>query len=100
MGEVLLRRLRDITAGKPLIREVRGRGLLVGIELARHGRPAVGERDALLNMARRHGLLLLGGGESVLRMCPPLVVAAEEIDIALEIFENTLDEVLNERRAA
>jgi 4-aminobutyrate aminotransferase len=100
MGELLLRRLRDITAGKPLIREVRGRGLLVGIELARHGRPAVAERDALLNMALRHGLLLLGGGESVVRMCPPLVVAAEEIDIALEIFENTLDEVLNERRAA
>ena len=35
-----------------------------------------------------------------MRMCPPLVVAAEEIDIALEIFENALDEVLNERRAA
>jgi 4-aminobutyrate aminotransferase len=100
MGELLLRRLRDIAARKPLIREVRGRGLLVGIELARHGRPAIAERDALLETALRHGLLLLGGGESVVRMCPPLIVTAGEIDIALEVFENALDEVLNERRAA
>jgi 4-aminobutyrate aminotransferase len=100
MGELLLRRLREIAAGKPLIREVRGRGLLVGIELARNGRPAIAEREALLNTALRHGLLLLGGGESVVRMCPPLVVTAEEIGIALQIFENALAEVLNERRAA
>jgi 4-aminobutyrate aminotransferase len=100
MGELLLRGLRDIAARKPLIREVRGRGLLIGIELARDGRPAIAERDALLETALRHGLLLLGGGESVVRMCPPLVVSAEEIGIALEVFENALDEVLNERRAA
>jgi 4-aminobutyrate aminotransferase len=74
--------------------------LLIGIELARNGKPAIAEREALLETALRHGLLLLGGGESVVRMCPPLVVTAEEIDIALEVFENALDEVLNERRAA
>jgi 4-aminobutyrate aminotransferase len=100
MGELLLQRLHDVAGRKPLIREVRGRGLLVGIELARDGRPAIAERNALLETALRHGLLLLGGGESVVRMCPPLVVTAEEIGIALEIFENALDEVLNERRAA
>ena len=100
MGKLLLRRLRDIAARKPLIHEVRGRGLLIGIELARNGKPAIAEREALLETALRHGLLLLGGGESVVRMCPPLVVTAEEIDIALEVFENALDEVLNERRAA
>jgi 4-aminobutyrate aminotransferase len=100
MGKLLLQRLRDIGARKPLIREVRGRGLLIGIELARNNRPAMAERDALLETALRHGLLLLGGGESVVRMCPPLVVTAEEIGIALEVFESALDEVLNERRAA
>jgi 4-aminobutyrate aminotransferase len=41
MGKLLLRRLRDIAARKPLIHEVRGRGLLIGIELARNGKPAI-----------------------------------------------------------
>ena len=99
MGELFATAARH-RSPKPLIHEVRGRGLLIGIELARNGKPAIAEREALLETALRHGLLLLGGGESVVRMCPPLVVTAEEIGIALEVFENALDEVLNERRAA
>jgi 4-aminobutyrate aminotransferase len=100
MGELITERLTKLSKKYPVIHAVRGRGLMVGAEFASHGRPAIHERDALLHSALGHGLLLLSGGESVVRMCPPLTVTPREIDIAFDILGNSLDEVLHERRAA
>ena len=100
MGELLLKWLRELARGHPLIRDVRGRGLLVGVELAHEGRPATAERDALLLAALHRGLLLLGAGEGVVRLSPPLIVEPREIHLAVEIFEASLNEIAHERRAA
>ena len=100
MGGMLIDRLRDTAARHPLIREIRGAGLLVGIELMIRGKPAVAERDELLLHALEHGLLLLGGGDSVVRMVPPLIVNPAEIQAATDLFETALDETLHHRKAA
>jgi acetylornithine aminotransferase len=65
--------------------EVRGAGLLVGVEF---GRPVA----PLIRAARGNGLLLINSGENVLRLCPPLIISREQIDQAVD----TLVELLHE----
>jgi predicted acetylornithine/succinylornithine family transaminase len=85
MGEYLIDRLSELAARRPVIREVRGKGLLVGAELAVEALPVV-ER------ALSEGLLLNRTGERVLRFVPPLIVTPAEIDEMLAILDRILPE--------
>jgi 4-aminobutyrate aminotransferase len=79
-----------------LIGDVRGRGLMIAVELVRDRatkQPAVQERDELIQACFRRGLLLLGCGRNSIRFCPPLVITEREAQTALAIFENALKEV-------
>ncbi len=75
LGEYLLSRLRAIPS--PLIREVRGLGLLVGIDLKMKVTP-------VLQALQTRGVLALPAGSTVLRLLPPLVISREEIDLVVE----------------
>ena len=83
MGRHLMDGLREVARRHPVVREVRGRGLLIGVELTQ----AVGP---LVDACREAGLLVLSAGERVLRLTPPLVVAEAECDRALEIIDRVL----------
>ena len=92
-GEHLMTQLRELQQRTPLIGDVRGLGLMVGMELVRDRdskEPAELERDALVQAAFQRGLLLLGCGQNTVRFCPPLVVTPEQIDVAVEIVEESL----------
>ncbi|MEV6955748.1 aspartate aminotransferase family protein [Streptomyces sp. NPDC051183] len=99
VGGLLLERLRAIAATVPAVREVRGRGLMAGLELTR---PGTDQADpdaaaAVLEAARAGGLLLgKGGGHntSVLRIAPPLSLTVAEAEEGAEILEQALS-VLN-----
>jgi len=74
------------------IREVRGLGLMVGLEIQSQSKePAPALRDELIDMAFHHGLLLLPCGASTVRFCPPLCVTARQIGIGLELLAATMD---------
>ncbi len=93
MGDRLLAGVRALAEKHPVIGDVRGLGLMIGLEFVtdratREPNPHVVEE--LVLGAFQRGLLLLGAGPSALRLAPPLVVDAEDIDAALRI----LDEVL------
>ncbi|MDT0442275.1 aspartate aminotransferase family protein [Streptomyces johnsoniae] len=95
VGGLLIERLRAVTAGLGLVREVRGRGLMIGIELVRPGTdlpyPAAASR--VLEAARAGGLLLgKGGGPggSVLRIAPPLSLTAAEAEAGAEVLAAAL----------
>lgn len=88
MGDRLLAALRDAAAGSDAVRDVRGLGLMVGIEFQTHEQANAVERAAF-----ERGLLVLECGESTLRMCPPLVVDAETVDTAVRIFGEALGAV-------
>ncbi|HEX6128135.1 MAG TPA: acetyl ornithine aminotransferase family protein [Candidatus Limnocylindria bacterium] len=88
MGDRLLTALRDVAAGSDAVRDVRGLGLMVGIEFQTHEQANAVERAAF-----ERGLLVLECGESTLRMCPPLVVDAETVDTAVRIFGEALGAV-------
>jgi len=95
-GSYLLARLGGLKEKYPLIGDVRGLGLMVGVELVEDSKktPATTKRNALIGEAFKKGLLLLGAGESSLRIAPPLIINREEIDMGLEIFEDALKRVI------
>ncbi|MCM2270661.1 MAG: aminotransferase class III-fold pyridoxal phosphate-dependent enzyme, partial [Thermoanaerobaculia bacterium] len=77
----------------PSIGEVRGKGLMIGVELVRDRTTrerAVELRDHVSKLAFEHGLLILGCGKSSLRLTPPLVVSRAEMDEALAILDHVL----------
>jgi 4-aminobutyrate aminotransferase len=93
--------LKALMSRHPLIGDVRGRGLMVGVELVRDRRTkerAVEERDAVVNGAFARGLLLLGAGRNAIRFSPPLVITREQADTAVAIFDEALTEVERRRR--
>jgi 4-aminobutyrate aminotransferase len=94
-GERLMAGLREMQRSMECIGDVRGKGLMVGVELVkdRETKERAGDwRDLVLQKAFHKGLLLLGCGLNTLRFCPALTVTDEEIDVCLTI----LDEVLRE----
>jgi len=88
VGTVMLEGLRDIQARRAEIREVRGLALMIGIELPDHDVSAAVELRAF-----EKGMLLLGCGESSVRMSPPLTFREDQARTALALFEETLAEV-------
>jgi predicted acetylornithine/succinylornithine family transaminase/N-acetyl-ornithine/N-acetyl-lysine deacetylase len=81
LGAYALQRLKALRT--PLIREVRGRGLLLGIELRRRAQPYL---EALLE----RGILALPAGPNVIRLLPPLVITGEQLEHVLEVLEEVL----------
>jgi 4-aminobutyrate aminotransferase len=82
----------------PLIGDVRGRGLMVGVELVRDRTTkarAIEERDAVVSGCFARGLLLLGAGKNAIRFSPPLVLTREQADTAIRIFDEALTDVEN-----
>ncbi|MEV7289212.1 aspartate aminotransferase family protein [Streptomyces sp. NPDC093252] len=95
VGGLLMERLRAVTAQIPAVREVRGRGLMLGIELTRPGtdRADPEAASAVLEAARDGGLLIgKGGGHdtSALRIAPPLSLTVAEAEEGAQILEHAL----------
>jgi 4-aminobutyrate aminotransferase len=92
-GEELARRLREYQAKYPMIGDVRGLGLMQGIEIVKPGKertPDKPMREKILEEGYRRGLMLLGCGKSSIRFIPPLNVSAEQIAGALDVFGEAL----------
>ncbi len=96
MGEFLMPRLRELQQRHALIGDVRGKGLMIGIELVKDRAAkerAVEERDALVQSCFHKGLLLLGCGENSIRLSPPLVIDQQQAETALSILDEALYEL-------
>jgi 4-aminobutyrate aminotransferase len=93
-GGYLTARLRELAERHPIVGDVRGLGLMVGMELVRDQstkEPARDEQRIILRRAFERGLVLLPAGESVIRFCPPLIVGEEEIDTAVAILDRAME---------
>jgi 4-aminobutyrate aminotransferase len=96
VGEYLMGKLRTLADRHRLIGDVRGRGLMIGVELVRDRETkerATDERTAVVNAAFARGLLVLGAGPNVVRFSPPLVLTKEQADTAVDILDEALGEV-------
>jgi 4-aminobutyrate aminotransferase len=94
-GEQLMKGLRQIQKKYPVIGDVRGRGLMVGVEFTVNRLPDKNLTKSVQQGCLKRDLLLLTCGtyENVIRWIPPLIVSAEQIDAALSVFEDALAEV-------
>jgi 4-aminobutyrate aminotransferase len=101
VGGRLMGGLKALMDKHPLIGDVRGRGLMVGVELVRNRATkerATDERNAVVTAAFRRGLLILGAGKNSIRFSPPLVLTPEQADTAIGLFDQALAEVENTPR--
>jgi 4-aminobutyrate aminotransferase len=93
IGAYTITRLQELAIDHPSIGEIRGKGLMIGIEFvsdrdAHTPDPVL--RDRVVDLAFEGGLLMLGCGKSVIRVSPPLCITEGEIDEGLAIFEAAL----------
>jgi 4-aminobutyrate aminotransferase len=99
MGSYMMERLREWPARFPVVGDVRGLGLMIGVELVRDQQTrekAAGLRDRVTSLAFERGLLVLGAGDSTLRLCPPLVITREQCDFAIRTLEECLTKAMGE----
>ena len=100
VGAHLMEGLRGLMDRHPLIGDVRGRGLMVGVELVKDRvtrERASAERDEVVNGAFRRGLLTLGAGKNVVRFSPPLILTRAQAEQAVEIFDAAVTDVERSR---
>lgn len=103
VGDLMLERLNGWKKTHPLVGDVRGRGLMIGIELVKDKttrEPATALRNRVEILAFERGLMVLGCGETTLRLSPPLIVSEEEATVALDILEEALTVVEREHEQA
>ena len=96
VGKYLMKTLKELMARHEIIGDVRGKGLMVGIELVKDRKtkvPATKERDEIIDEAFKRGLLLLGAGPCSLRLAPPLTLTEGHVDKAIEIVEGVIKKV-------
>ena len=93
VGAHMLAGARALMDKHPIIGDVRGRGLMIGLELVRDRQTkerATKERDAVVRDCFARGLLVLGAGQNAIRLSPPLVLTRQQADTALEILDQAL----------
>ncbi len=96
VGDFMFDRLRELQQKHQIIGDVRGRGLMIGIELVRDRvtkERAVTERDAVVDACFKRGLLVLGAGKNAIRISPPLVLTKAQASTAVDILDAALSEL-------
>ena len=93
IGAHILGRMRDWSRRFPHVGDVRGLGLMIGIEMVRDQASkerAPELRDRVVNLAFERGLLVLGAGRNVIRLCPPLIITRDQADFAVDTLEECI----------
>jgi 4-aminobutyrate aminotransferase len=96
VGDHMLKRVADWPSNLRLVGDVRGRGLMIGVEIVKDKATkeyAAVERDRIVEMAFERGVLFLGCGPSSIRICPPLVVTKEQADVAIDVLSECIRRV-------
>jgi 4-aminobutyrate aminotransferase len=94
VGGHIVKRMADWTTKYRIVGDVRGRGLMVGVEIVKDRQTkeyAADLRDRIVELAFERGILFLGCGPSTVRISPPLVVTKEEADAAIDVLEEAID---------
>ncbi len=102
VGTHLRKRLADWPERLDLVGDVRGRGLMIGVEIVtdKKARTQGGvERDRIVDLAFERGVLLLGCGPNTIRIAPPLIVTKEQADIAMNVLEECISLVADEHHS-
>ena len=94
VGNYMLKRMADWPAKHNIVGDVRGRGLMIGVEIIKDKKTKEygnEERDRIVELAFERGILFLGCGPSTVRIAPPLVVTKDEADAAMDALEESIE---------
>jgi len=94
VGNHMLKRMADWPKKHRLVGDVRGRGLMIGVEIVKDQKTKEyghEERDRIVELAFERGMLFLGCGPSTVRISPPLVVTVEEAELAMDALEESIE---------
>ena len=89
MGDLIKTKLNELNAKYHCFAQLRGQGLLIGAELSADYQ---GQSSTLQKLCTKHGLLVLVAGANVLRLTPPLIITPSEVNAAMELLEEALQE--------
>jgi 4-aminobutyrate aminotransferase len=95
-GAYLMKRLKELQQKYPIIGDVRGRGLMIGVELVKDPEtkePAAQESVDVMTKCFKRGLAIITAGKCTMRFAPPLIITRETLDAGLEVFEGAIKEV-------
>src|SRR4249920_495435 len=101
IGNHMMKRLSGWVKTHPMVGDVRGRGLMIGVEIVKDKKTkaiAHDERERIVDLAFERGLLFLGAGENSIRIAPPLVLTQEQADIAMDVLEECIGMVEKENK--
>ena len=93
VGAFMMDKLKELQQKHQIIGDVRGKGLMIGIELVRDRvtkERATTERDKVVDACFARGMLVLGAGKNAIRMSPPLVLTKAQASTAVEILDQAL----------
>ncbi len=93
VGKHMMQRMSEWPKTVDLVGDVRGRGLMIGVEIVTDKKAKTQggtERDRMVELAFERGVLLLGCGPNSIRLAPPLIVSKEQADIAMDVLEECL----------
>lgn len=93
VGSHMLKRMADWPKKHKLVGDVRGRGLMIGVEIVKDQKTreyGAAERDRIVELAFERGLLFLGCGPSTIRIAPGLVVTKDEADVAVDVLDECI----------
>jgi 4-aminobutyrate aminotransferase len=99
MGEYIMRKTADWREKHKIVGDIRGRGLMIGIEFVRDQKTkekAPELRNQIVERSFYKGLLVLGSGDTTLRLCPPLLIDEEQADFALRTLDGVISEIERE----
>jgi len=94
VGAHMLKRMADWPAKHRIVGDVRGRGLMIGVDIVRDQQTkeyAADLRDRIVELAFERGILFLGCGPSAVRISPPLIVNKDEADAAIDVLEESIE---------
>src|SRR5438067_2840923 len=94
VGNYMKQRMADWPRKHALVGDVRGHGLMIGVELVCDKdlkTPAMAERDRVIELAFERGVLFLGCGPNTIRIAPPLITTKDQADIAMDVLEESLE---------
>jgi 4-aminobutyrate aminotransferase len=95
MGDYMFNRMSEWTKTFKIVGDVRGRGLMLGIEIVRDQRTrerATDLRNLIVELSFHKGLCILGAGENTIRLSPPLLIDQEQADFAMRTLEECFQE--------
>jgi 4-aminobutyrate aminotransferase len=93
VGDHMRKRMADWPSKLKLVGDVRGRGLMIGVEIVKDKvtkEYGAADRDRIVELAFERGVLFLGCGPSTIRICPALIVTKDEADVAVDVLEECI----------